>query len=131
MDQTLSLKLEQFKKALNSLKFSLEEERDDLVRDSVIKRFEYTYELCWKTAKLFLNDQFGEDIFSPKACFRTLRKNKLISDEETESLLQMIDDRNQGIHTYNEIFADKFYDDIKNSYYDLMEKIYNQIRLAR
>jgi len=124
MDKTLNLKLEQFKKALSSLKKSLEEEKNDLVRDSAIKRFEYSYELCWKTVKMFLSEKFGEDIFSPKECFRVLRKNKLISDEETELLLQMTDDRNQIIHTYSEVFSEELYEDISQSYYQLLEKVY-------
>ena len=124
MDKTLNLKLEQFKKTLSGLKKSLEEEKNDLVRDSAIKRFEYSYELCWKTVKMFLSEKFGEDIFSPKECFRVLRKNKLISDEETELLLQMTDDRNQIIHTYSEVFSEELYEDISQSYYQLLEKVY-------
>jgi len=46
MDKTLELKLEQFKNALNSLEAVLREEKNDLMRDSAIKRFEYSYELC-------------------------------------------------------------------------------------
>ncbi len=124
MDKALELKTEQFKKALSSLKIALQEEKNDLVRDSAIKRFEYSYELCWKTAKMFLSEKFGEDVFSPKECFRSLRKNKLISDEDTELLLQMTDDRNKIIHTYNESFSEELYKDISQTYYLAMEKIY-------
>ena len=124
MDKTLDLKRKQFSKALASLKKSLEEEKNDLVRDSAIKRFEYSYELCWKTVKIFLSDRFGEDVFSPKECFRALRKNKLISDEDTELLLRMTDDRNKIIHTYNESFSEELYEDIAQAYYQIIKKIY-------
>jgi len=89
MDQTLNLKLNEFRETLNSLEVALKEEKNDLIRDSVIKRFEYNFELCWKTAKVFLSQKFGVDIFSPKECFRELRRNKLLSDKETELLLKM------------------------------------------
>ena len=95
-----------------------------LVRDAVIKRFEYTFELCWKTSKVFLSEKFGVDIFSPKQCFRELRKNKLLSDKETETLLQETDDRNQIIHAYGQDFSNELYEKINGNYYQLLEKIY-------
>ncbi|MFH1541378.1 MAG: HI0074 family nucleotidyltransferase substrate-binding subunit [Elusimicrobiota bacterium] len=124
MDNTLILKLKKFQKTLITLKEALDERKNDLIRDSVIKRFEYTFELCWKTIKVFLNEKFGIDIFSPKECFRELRKNKLISDEQTELLLRMTDDRNKIIHTYDEDFSDELYKKIKGDYYNLFKKIY-------
>ena len=113
MDNTLILKLKGFQKTLITLKEALNERKSDLIRDSVIKRFEYTFEVCWKTIKVFLNEKFGIDIFSPKECFRELRKNKLISDEQTELLLKMTDDRNKIIHTYDEDFSDELYEKIR------------------
>ena len=91
MDQTLILKLSEFKKALDSLKEVLSKKKDNIIRDSAIKRFEFTYELAWKNAKVFLNNNFGVDVFSPKDVFRELRKNSLISEEETSNLLIMVD----------------------------------------
>lgn len=124
MDNTLNLKLKKFKKARITLKEAINKKENDLIRDSVIKRFEYTFELCWKTAKVFLNKKFGVDVFSPKECFRELRKNKLISDEKTELLLKMTDDRNEIIHTYDEDLSDELYKKIKKDYYELFEIVY-------
>ena len=46
------LDLTSLKKALSSLQKAIErygrEPEDEEVRDSVIQRFEYSYELCWK-----------------------------------------------------------------------------------
>lgn len=124
MDQTLTLKLKEFKKALDSLAEAVAELENAMARDSAIKRFEYSFELCWKTAKVFLSQNLGVDVFSPKECFRNLRKNKLISDEDTELLLIMTDDRNEVIHTYNEHFANELYDEIVEKYYKLLKKVY-------
>ena len=124
MDNALNLKLKEFKKVLTTLKKALNQRKNDLIRDSVIKRFEYSFELCWKTVKIFLNEKFGMDIFSPKESFRELRKNKLISDKQTELLLEMTDDRNKIIHVYDEDFSDELYKKIKENYFDLMQKIY-------
>jgi len=106
------------------LERALSKEKNDIIRDSAIKRFEYCFELGWKTSKLFLREKFGVDIFSPKECFRELRKNKLISDEETEFFLEMTNDRNQIIHTYNENFSDELYLKIAKKYYQLIAKLY-------
>jgi len=127
MDKTLVLKLEQFNKALTSLKTALAEKENSIIRDSVIKRFEFTYELCWKNAKVYLYDKFGVDVFSPKDVFRELRKNGLIGDKETETLLIMVDERNKIIHTYRENFSNELYQRIKNDYFSLLDKIYQSL----
>jgi nucleotidyltransferase substrate binding protein (TIGR01987 family) len=128
MDQTLVLKLEQYHKALASLKTALTEPENPIVRDSVIKRFEFTYELCWKNAKVYLNNRFGVDVFSPKDVFRELRTNDLISDQETEVLLIMVDERNKIIHTYSENFSNELYQRIKDNYFNLLAKIYQVLK---
>lgn len=128
MDQTLIFKKAEFQKALASLKQALAERENDIIRDSVIKRFEYTFELCWKNAKVYLSQKYGIDVFSPKEVFRELRKNGLLSDEETEILLQMVDDRNQIIHTYSQEFSQAVYQKIKADYYSLMEKVYGFLK---
>lgn len=127
MDKTLELKLEDFKKALKTLEDVLTEEYSQIIRDAVIKRFEYCFELCWKTSKVFLSDHLGTDVFAPKQCFRELRKNQLMSDEDTELLIKMNDERNEVIHTYREEFAEELHERIKKYYYDLMKRVYNAI----
>lgn len=127
MDKTLKLKLKTFKKALSTLEKALKSEHSDLARDSSIQRFEYSYELCWKTSKIFLKEHFGVETFSPKPCFRELRKNQLLSAEETEILLEMVNDRNLATHTYNEKFAIDLFKKIKSKYYKTLVKIYETI----
>ncbi len=62
-----SLDLTPLQKALESLAFAIErterEKPDDMLRDSVIQRFEYTYELCWK----MLRRRLKLDAPSPEA----------------------------------------------------------------
>ena len=128
MDSALSLKLNKYKQALASLEIALKEEKSSLARDSAIKRFEYTYELCWKTAKLHLSEYFGVEVFSPKECFRELRKNGLVSDKETELLLIMTNNRNEIIHTYNEQFSTELHETIKEKYFLLLMHIYKVLK---
>lgn len=123
MAKTLELKIKAYKKALDSLEVALKEKKSDILRDSVIKRFEYSFELCWKTFKLFLFEQYGVDAFSSKKVFRELRRNQLVNDEETNLLLKMADDRNEIIHTYNENFSNELYEAVAINYYPLFRKI--------
>lgn len=128
MDQTLSLKLAEFKKALDTLKEALDmfDLKNILVRDATIKRFEYSYELCWKTSKVFLKEAKGEIVIGPKECFKTLGKHGFLSPEEIEKLLNMVDDRNETTHAYGETFVQGLYPRIKE-YYGLMKKIHEDL----
>ncbi len=130
MDTTRSLKLAQFKKALISLEEALRQEKSTIIRDSVIKRFEYTFELAWKSSKTSLLEQFGVEVFAPKECFRALRTQNLMQDEETEVLLKMTDDRNEVIHTYNEELAESLYRVIQTRYARLLRKLFEQLMAA-
>ncbi len=127
MDKTLTLKLAEFKKALESLGEVLAKEKTAIIRDSVIKRFEYCFELGWKSAKIMLATKFGVDVFSPKEVFRAGNQNQLISDEDAEKLLSMTDDRNDIIHTYKEALAEGLYTTIKDRYYVLIQTLYMSI----
>ncbi|MDD5528341.1 MAG: HI0074 family nucleotidyltransferase substrate-binding subunit [Patescibacteria group bacterium] len=124
MDKTLKLRLKDFNKALLTLEEAIKTRKNKFVRDASIKRFEYCFELAWKTAKLFLLDNFGVEASSPKECFRQLGKNKLVSDSEVEKFLEMADDRNEIIHTYNDKFAEELYRRIVVRHFILLRKVY-------
>lgn len=128
MDQTLKLKLQDYKKALQTLKEALDmfDVKNIIVRDATIKRFEYCYELCWKTTKVYLKEIKGESVMHPKECFRTLGKERQLTPGEIEKLLIMVDDRNETTHAYGEKFIEQLYPKIRE-YYPLMEKIYSVI----
>lgn len=78
-------------------------------RDAAIQRFEYTFEACWRAAQRYLQTVEGLSVGSPKACVRAFRELGLFSDEETVVGLEMADDRNLTIHTYNEPVAERIY----------------------
>jgi len=74
-------------------------------RDAAIKRFEYSFDIIWKTARQHLLSVHGIDQRSPKSVIRACRVAGLLSDEKTEAALAMADDRNLTVHTYNEAWA--------------------------
>jgi nucleotidyltransferase substrate binding protein (TIGR01987 family) len=74
-------------------------------RDAAIQRFEYTFEALWKGAQLFLREREGLDVGSPKATLRAAFRVGLVDDADLRRALEMADDRNRTVHTYNEAVA--------------------------
>ena len=97
----------QYQKAVKRFEEILAKERNDIVRDSAIKRFEFTFDLSWKLIKAFLEEEKGIKCASPKECFREAYRQGLIDYDEF--WLRMTDWRNEVVHTYGEKFADAFY----------------------
>jgi len=112
---TQSLDLSPLQKALASLLVAIErterERSDDMLRDSVIQRFEYTYELCWKMLKRRLE----MDVPSPELIDGMSFREMIREGAERG----MIDDplvwfeyrqkRNLTTHTYDEAVAKDVY----------------------
>ena len=82
-------------------------------RDAAIQRFEFTWEVTWKAAKQWLYDREGIDVGSPKGVVRSCREVGLLNDDETEHALQMVDDRNLTVHTYDEKWAVEIFERLK------------------
>ncbi|MBI3801837.1 MAG: nucleotidyltransferase substrate binding protein [Deltaproteobacteria bacterium] len=78
-------------------------------RDAAIQRFEYTCEAIWKAAQRYLLEEEGINAGSPKGSIRACREVGLLSDDQTILGLEMIDDRNLTVHTYNEAVAEDIY----------------------
>ncbi|MBI4561687.1 MAG: nucleotidyltransferase substrate binding protein [Candidatus Rokubacteria bacterium] len=87
-------------------------------RDAAIQRFEYTFEACWRAAQRYLAVAEGLSVGSPKACVRALREVGLLSDEQAVIGLEMVDDRNLTVHTYNDTVAERIHRNLRR-YADL------------
>lgn len=119
MNETLT----SFEKSVERLEEILKEEKTVANRDSAIKRFELTVELAWKSLQRFLRDQ-KIVCRSPKECFREAFAFGIIADEDI--WLKMMDDRNESVHTYNELFAEELYSRLShytNPLQELLEKL--------
>ncbi len=96
--------------------------KDDIVRDSLIQRFEFTYELTHKTLKEFMK-YLGvtlENSF-PRTIFKKAYVNNLISDDLV--WISLLEDRNSTSHIYNEKLADEIADRIVNKYVDAIGEL--------
>jgi len=65
-------------------------------RDSTIKRFEFTIDLFWKYLKDLLSERFGVEVASPKGTIKECLANKIIVYKEFETLIEMMNDRNDN-----------------------------------
>jgi len=93
-------------RAEKRLKETIPQMQDDLDRDEVIQRFEFTLELLWKTLKLLLAYQ-GIECASPRKGIKEAFRAGLIGDDEI--LLDMLEDRNRSFHIYDESTASFFH----------------------
>ena len=107
MTDRLQQRLDDLGRALDRFDEALTVSRDaPLAIDGTIQRFEFTFELAWKTAQMMLQ---GESVVA-RSPLETLREaNRMGWLSEEEPWLQMLKDRNRTVHTYNEAVADQIY----------------------
>ncbi|MDB5002945.1 MAG: nucleotidyltransferase substrate binding protein like protein [Mucilaginibacter sp.] len=110
-------KLATFDQALKTFKESLLDAPSQLERDGAIQRFEYCYDLSWKTLKQYLQRRGIVDLNSPKSVFNAAYTEKVIDDESTWSTI--ITKRNLSVHTYNQKLADSLFSELPE-YYNAM-----------
>jgi len=80
-----------------------------LLRDGVIQRFEFTYELCWKMLKRYLEEYSLEkaDGLNNRELFRIGWEQGLVSDPE--KWFHYMKMRNQTSHVYDNAKAEAVY----------------------
>ncbi len=80
----------------------LDEVTQNAVRSGVIQHFEFTYELCWKFMKRWLEMNISVDVadgVTRRELFRLAAESRLISD--VEQWMRHHDARNRTSHTYD------------------------------
>jgi nucleotidyltransferase substrate binding protein (TIGR01987 family) len=112
--------VEKLETAFRQFKEGCDHVRDELTRDGAIQRFEFTFELLWKTIKIFLRDQ-GVEARSPKDCLKEAFRLGWIVDEET--FAQMLEDRNSTSHIYSQEKAEEIFLRIKTRYVTAIDKL--------
>jgi nucleotidyltransferase substrate binding protein (TIGR01987 family) len=132
--EQLKIKYKNLKQALEVFKISAEDfesvkkgtikDTKNYIRDSSIKRFEFTLDTMWKYLKEYLEkvEMVALKSKSPKSIFKECLQAGIISEEETVKVIEMVDSRNMTSHIYKEevanIISAKVYE-----YYKLIEKI--------
>lgn len=78
----------------------------DIVRDAVIQRFEYVFELSWKTIQAAAR-YMGTSVNSPREAVKTAFKMGWLRD--TDAWFEAMEARNKTSHTYNAKLAAEVY----------------------
>ncbi|TKC03082.1 nucleotidyltransferase substrate binding protein [Pedobacter cryotolerans] len=88
---------------------------DEIIKEGLIQRFEYTHELGWNVMKDYAEYQGNSEIAGSRDATREAFKMKLISDGDV--WMDMIKNRNRTSHTYNKETANEIYRLIIEDYY--------------
>lgn len=100
-------------------------EKTDIIRDATIQRFEFIFELFWKTCKKILSYE-GDPSTSPRNTFAKAYQYGLIDDEK--EFLLMLDDRNKTSHVYNAEMSEQIYQNILMHVQTLRTNVANIIK---
>ena len=126
--RSIEFKFINLKKAFTRLKEvrELYDGSNDIIRDSLIQRFEFTYELTHKTLKEFMKYLgITLDNSFPRTIYKKAYINNLISDDKL--WINLLEDRNSTSHLYNEDMLNDIADRIAHKYIDAIEELVNNL----
>jgi len=98
---------------------------NELERQGLIKAFEYTYELAWKTLQDLLKHKGYESIVGPKPVIEKCFELGYIT--KGKDWVRMHKSRNLTSHIYNEDIALEIISDIKASFVGLFSELKNKL----
>lgn len=98
------------KVASSQIKGKVNTDKEEVIRAGVIQNFEFTYEICWKFMKRWLEINIGGasvDGISRKELFRMAAESHLI--DNVEAWFEYNRWRNETAHTYDAKTAEDVY----------------------
>ncbi|MGL4344622.1 MAG: nucleotidyltransferase substrate binding protein [Cellulosilyticaceae bacterium] len=126
--RSLEFKYKNLEKACHRLQEACDvyDGKNDMIRDGVIQRFEFTYELTHKTLQELMKYEGVtlENTF-PRTIYKKAYANGLIKDEKL--WIQLLEDRNKTSHMYSEGLADEIAGHIKEKYLEAICLLVEQI----
>ena len=122
-------RLNTFKNAIRRLAevidLSNERQLNQFEYDSLIKRFEFSFEMAWKLMMSYEKDNGVAELHGSKDVVRQAYRMSIITNGE--AWLEMIDDRNKTSHLYDEEMASDVIDEIIHTYYPLFIELQNKM----
>lgn len=88
---------------------------NEMLREGLIQRFEYTHELAWNVMKDYAIYQGNSSVGGSRDASREAFQLQLIADGNV--WMDMISSRNKTSHTYNEETAEEIFSKIIQQYY--------------
>ncbi len=115
-----------FNKAFKQLeRFVAVENLNELEKQGLIKAFEYTYELSWKTLQDILIEKGYLGILGPKPVIEQSFRDGYIQDGN--GWMRMHKSRNLTSHTYDEQTAEEIIHNIRIEYFFLFENLKDKL----
>ncbi|HRH33456.1 MAG TPA: nucleotidyltransferase substrate binding protein [Catalimonadaceae bacterium] len=122
-----------YRKALAKLEEGIKtlqlEELNELEKEGLIQRFEYTYELAWKTLQDLLKFKGYQDIAGPNPTLQQAFQDGYIQDGNVWK--NMKKSRDLSTHTYDEETAENIYESIRNWYFDAFKALEKKLENER
>ena len=116
-----------FNKAISQLdRFMQEKSLNEMEEQVLIKAFEYTYELSWKTLQDLLKDKGYTDVVGPKPVIEQSFQDGYIVDGK--GWMRMHVSRNLTSHTYDEKTAEEIVKSIRTEYFDLLKSLQTRLQ---
>ena len=120
-----------FSRAYSLLRAAFEREigeLNDLEKEGVIQRFEYTFELSWNTLKDRLEyDGVIMESVTPRNVIRTAAATGLIVDGQT--WIDMLDDRRNTSHRYDIELLESVLNNIRDSYLPILDLLHRRLSM--
>ncbi len=126
MEKRWEQRFRNYSKALGQLELFISKgELNSMEEQGLIKAFEYTFELAWKTLQDFLREQGYPDIAGPRPTIEQSFQDGYIADGE--GWMRMQRSRNLTSHTYNEDTATEIAAMIKTEYIQLFRSLFARL----
>jgi len=123
-------RFDNFESAFNLLKKAFEKditEMSDLEKEGVVQRFEYNFELAWKTLKDYLvYSGIVFDQITPRRVIKEAFAAKIIEDGQT--WIDMLEQRNLMSHTYDRETFDAVIGNITQRYFAALEQVFTWLK---
>ena len=98
----------------------------DLEKEGTIQRFEFTHELAWQVMKDFLQHEGYQNIVGSRSATKeAFNKDLLVNGQ---AWMDMIESRNETVHTYKHEILEQEYHNITVIYFPLIETFYHKMK---
>lgn len=100
---------------------------NELEQAGIVKAYEFTFELAWKTLKDYMEEN-GVIAKFPREVIKEAFAYHILNDGDF--WMDMLNKRNLMTHTYNETKAQLALSLIRNSYFNELQKLYLKLKEA-
>ena len=119
-------RLSNFDKAFEQLKSFVDyPQLNEMEEQGLIKSFEYTYELSWKTLQDLLKYKGYQGIIGPKPVIEQSFQDGYILNGK--AWMRMHQSRNMTSHTYDQNTAREIIKSIQSDYFELFQQLQNRL----